>query len=491
MSETLAPLLDRLAQGRVLCVGDAMLDRFVYGAVERISPEGPIPVLRVQREAAMLGGAGNVVRNVVALGATAGFVAVVGGDAAGAELTRLLAREPGVEAALVAERGRQTTIKTRYVAANQQLLRADTESEAPLAAATRADVLARALAGLDDCAVVALSDYGKGALGDGIAGQLIAAARQAGRPVVVDPKGSDFSLYAGASVVTPNLRELALASGMPTEGDAQVVAAARALIARCGIEAVLATRSAEGMSLIERDGTVHHVRADAREVFDVAGAGDTVVAALSVALAVGATLAQAAAIANLAAGVVVGKLGTAVSSVGELRDALERRSAGAAGAKVMAREALMARAERWRGGGLRVGFTNGCFDLLHPGHVSLLRQARAACDRLVVGLNSDESVRRLKGDSRPVQTGAARAAVLASLADVDAVVMFAEDTPQALIEALRPDLLVKGADYTEETVVGGAFVKSYGGRILLAEISAGFSTTATIGRLAAKPAKPL
>jgi D-beta-D-heptose 7-phosphate kinase/D-beta-D-heptose 1-phosphate adenosyltransferase len=484
--EKLHAALSSLSQARVLCVGDVMLDRFVYGAVNRISPEAPIPVLKVDHEAAMLGGAGNVVRNMAALGAQSSFVSVIGVDAAGTEIEQLLGAMENVEASLLSVRGRSTTIKTRYIAAGQQLLRADRESDDGLQQGARDQLLTRALAALDGCRVLALSDYGKGVLGDGIAPALIAAARKRGCAVVIDPKGSDYSHYRGASLVTPNARELAQASGLPATNDAEIVAAARKLIEACGIDSVLATRSGEGMSLIERGGRVAHVRAQAREVFDVAGAGDTVVASMAVALAAGIDLETAAELANLAAGIVVGKIGTAVASIEELHAAIEQQSLATPTLKVMTAEQAMARASRWRDQGLSVGFTNGCFDLLHPGHVSLLRQARAACDRLVVGLNSDASVKRLKGSARPVQNQAARAAVLASLADVDALVIFAQDTPEELIAAVRPQVLVKGADYTEDQVVGGALVKSYGGRVVLAELAPGHSTSGTIRRLAAK-----
>ncbi len=482
--EELHLALQRLPQARVLCIGDAMLDRFFHGSVSRISPEAPIPVLRIQREASMPGGAGNVVRNLAALGARAAFVSVIGTDAAGAELEKLLDATPSVEASLVVLPGRETTVKTRYIAAGQQLLRADSESEAALPAPARAEVLARSQAAMADCRVLALSDYGKGVLDDEVLAALIAAARARGLAVIVDPKGNDYRRYAGATLVTPNLRELAQASGMPAAGDEQVVAAARKLIADCDIEAVLVTRSAEGMSLVERDGRITHIVAEAREVFDVAGAGDTGVAAVAAALASGLGLEIAARLANLAAGIVVGKTGTAVATLDELRTAIDRHAQSVASAKLMTLEQALSRVGRWRDSGLAIGFTNGCFDLLHPGHVSLLRQARAACDRLIVGLNSDASVQRLKGPTRPVQAEGARAAVLSSLADVDALVVFAEDTPLKLIEALRPDVLVKGADYTESQVVGGDIVKAHGGRVLLAELSPGHSTTSTIKRLA-------
>jgi D-beta-D-heptose 7-phosphate kinase/D-beta-D-heptose 1-phosphate adenosyltransferase len=476
-------VLDRLPQAHVLCVGDVMLDRFVYGSVSRISPEAPIPVLRVQREAAMLGGAGNVVRNLAALGAHSAFVSVIGTDAPGSELEALLGAMPNVGVSLVSVRDRNTTIKVRYVAAGQQLLRADSESDAALPEVARKAVLTRAIAELDGCQALALSDYGKGVLGAEVIADLIVAARRSGCPIVVDPKGSDYRRYAGASVVTPNLRELEQASGLPTSGDDQVVAAARKIIADCDIGAVLVTRSGEGMSLVESGDRVSHIRAEAREVFDVAGAGDTVVATMAAGLGAGFGLEAAARLANVAAGIVVGKLGTAVATIEELRAAIDRQNFTAANTKLLTPEQALARATRWRDHGLSVGFTNGCFDLLHPGHVSLLRQARAACDRLIVGLNSDASVRRLKGESRPVQGESARAAVLSSLTDVDALVVFGQDTPLELIETLRPDVLVKGADYAEDQVVGAQIVKSYGGKVVLAELSPGHSTTGTIKRI--------
>ncbi len=479
--------LDRFAKARVAVVGDLMLDRFVYGSVDRISPEGPIPILRVRREAAMLGGAGNVVRNLAALGASSALVSVVGNDAAADELRELLTKEAGVAASLIEERGRTTTIKTRYIGGAQQLLRADRESEDGLNPKTRRAVIARAAAALKRCAVVVLSDYGKGVLADGVAAELIAAARRAGKPTVIDPKGIDYSVYAGADMVTPNQRELSQATGMPSNSDAEVESAARTLIGRYRFGAVLATRSSRGMMLIPAKGKVLHVRAEAREVFDVAGAGDTVIAAIAAAMAAGAPLDVAAMLGNAAAGIVVGKVGTAAVSPVELRQTLSRQRQEAGAAKIASLQAAMALAARWRRGGLRVGFTNGCFDLLHPGHVSLLRQARAGCDRLIVGLNSDRSVRRLKGVGRPVQDAAARSAVLASLSDVDAVIVFEQETPIALIEALRPDVLVKGADYTEATVVGSQLVRSSGGQILLAQLSPGHSTTCTLKRLASRP----
>ena len=481
----ISDLLSRLPGACVVCIGDLMLDRYVEGRVSRLSPEAPIPVLEVQRETAMLGGAGNVLRNLAALGVTTELIAAVGVDRAGHELASLLAKEAHVTPRLVSIPGRETSVKTRFVAGNQQLLRADREVTSALAAADRQSLLddaAAALASLTKAPLV-LSDYGKGVLGDTLVAEVIGLARAEGRAVVVDPKGRDFGKYRGATLVTPNRQELALATGLPTETDEDVAAAGRRVIEAHGIAAVLATRSERGMTLVERD-AVHHLPARAREVFDVSGAGDTVVAIVAASIAAGAPLPLAAKLANLGAGVVVGKVGTAVVHPAEVLTALHESELMDAEAKVATLQTMLDRALTWRRRGWRVGFTNGCFDLLHPGHVSLLKQARAACDRLVVGLNSDSSVKRLKGADRPIQGETSRAAVLASLAAVDLVVIFHEDDPLKVINALRPDVLVKGADYRLDEVVGAAEVQSWGGKVVLANILNGHSTSDTIRRMA-------
>ena len=478
----LTAAVQRLARTSVTVIGDVMLDRYVYGTVSRISPEAPIPILAVEREVAMPGGAGNVVRNLTALGVAVAFVSVVGDDQAGSDITGLIGGQPGVEPWLLVEGARVTTVKTRYVSHGQQLLRADQEQTAPVATKLAERMLRIAGDALAATSVAVLSDYNKGVLGGDVAARLIVAAKAAGRRVVVDPKGVDYARYAGADVITPNRRELAQATEMPTETEDEVVAAAMKLRAAHGFGAVLVTRSEDGMTLVDADGAQHYP-AEAAEVFDVSGAGDTVVAALAAAMAAGLSLRVAARIANIAAGIVVGKVGTAVARTDDLLAALTPQ--GGALRKVVTREAAAEQAERWRRRGWRTGFTNGCFDLLHPGHVHLLEQARGQCDRLIVGLNSDASVRRLKGSTRPVQPEAARAAVLASLSAVDLVVVFDEDTPERTLELLRPDLLVKGADYALDAVVGGDMVLGWGGKVWLAELMPGFSTTATVRRIAA------
>ena len=484
-NQALLTAVGRLAGATVMCIGDLMLDRFVYGEVDRISPEAPIPVFLVGREEKMLGGAGNVVRNLVALGLEACLVAVVGDDPVGRDLLEMVGEETRIEPYLLVERDRRSTTKVRYVAGGQQMLRADRETDRPVEATIRDRIIDIVASGLDGIDAIILSDYAKGVLEPELLAAVIGHARAADVPVVIDPKGGDFTRYRGATVLTPNRKELTEATRMMAETDDEVVAAARRALGDCGAEAILVTRGGDGLTLVAADGTVKHFGAEAREVYDVSGAGDTVVATVAAALARKVPLADAARLANIAGGIVVGKIGTAVVHPEDLERVLRSESLHANEDKIMSAAAALDQVKRWRAQGLKIGFTNGCFDLLHAGHVALLRQARARCDCLVLGLNSDTSVARLKGPSRPLQDEGSRAQVLASLGDIDAVVVFEEETPLDLIRALKPDLLVKGADYAEDDVVGAAEVRSYGGEIYLVPLVDGQSTTTTIRRMTA------
>jgi D-beta-D-heptose 7-phosphate kinase/D-beta-D-heptose 1-phosphate adenosyltransferase len=408
------------------------------------------------------------------------FVSVLGDDQAGSDLTGLIGGQPNVEPWMLVQGGRTTTTKTRYIAQGQQLLRADHEEIQPIHVKLAERLVRITQDAMLATTVTVLSDYNKGVFAGDVPARIIAAARAAGRKVIVNPKGADYSRYAGADIITPNRRELREATGMPVDTVEGLIAAAESLRAAHGFTAVLVTRAEDGMSLVMHN-EVHHFPAEAVEVFDVSGAGDTVVAALAAGIAAGLPLPVAARLANVAAGVVVGKVGTAVARESDLLAALSPQ--GSALRKIVTVQQAAEQAERWRQRGWRVGFTNGCFDLLHPGHIHLLEGARNQCDRLIVGLNSDASVQRLKGPARPVQQEAARAAVLGGVAAVDLVCIYDEDTPEQTLQAVRPDLLVKGADYTIETVIGAAFVQSYGGRVMLADIVPGFSTTATVQRL--------
>ena len=473
--------IGRFQGRRVVCVGDVMVDRFIYGDVHRISPEAPVPVVRITKEFSQLGGSGNVARNVSSLGATVAFFSVIGTDRAGEEVSLLLGQQDTIEPFVRVTADRETTIKNRFFSADgHHLLRADRETLKPITVDDEADLKKSLDREIEKADVVLLSDYGKGVVTPSFAQMIISLARDCGTPVVVDPKGNDYAHYSGATVITPNCAELALATGQPIESEDDLVTAAEGLLNSVDIEALLVTRSADGMSLIEKSGTISHINAESREVADVTGAGDTVVAVLGTALASGSSLVESALMANTAAGLVVMRRGTAVVTARELAAGLLHRDLSAAESKVVDEATASARSALWRADKLTVGFTNGCFDLVHPGHVSLLAQAKEACDKLIVGLNSDASVTRLKGPQRPVQTEAARAAVIASMEGVDLVVVFDEDTPHALVEAIRPNVLVKGADYEKEDVVGADIVEANGGRVILAELVDAFSTTATI-----------
>ena len=469
----------------ILCLGDVMLDRFVYGDVERISPEAPVPVLRLRETRTMLGGAGNVAANIAALGGTAILLGLFADDDSGALLTRHIAGLPGIQPALVPTTHRPTICKTRFLARQQQVVRADEESPLPLQPAEQADLIAALDRALPRAQAIILSDYGKAALSDAIIAHAISRARARNLPVFIDPKSLDFARYRGATCITPNARELAEASRLPTNTEAEIIDAARQVMAQADAAAILATRSEKGMILVERGGAHHSVPARAREVFDVSGAGDTVIATLALAHAAGLSLAQAMRISNAAAGVVVSKVGTATVQPAELLHELGADGAAARETPPLRTlDETLALVSHWKDQGLTVGFTNGCFDILHPGHVALLATARRACDKLIVALNTDASVARLKGPTRPLNRLEDRATVLGAIKHVDCLVAFDDDTPRALIEAILPDRLIKGADYSLDRVVGADLVTAHGGQVILADLIPGQSTTTLIARAA-------
>ena len=466
---------------RVLVIGDLMLDRFRYGSVSRISPEAPVPVLHVRREIAMLGGAGNVLANIAALGCRCGLIAAVGDDADGQQCAAMIGDLGCDPELLVRVDGRRTTLKTRFISASQQLLRCDEEDSAPISDDAADSLIARFDAAIDGFNAVALSDYAKGVLDERLLRHVIAHCRARGVPVIVDPKRRDFAAYAGATVIKPNRAELAAFAGMPCDGARQCDPAARRAIAATGA-AILLTLSEEGMALFRQGRETLHLHATATEVFDVSGAGDTALAIFCAGLAAGMDMADAAMLANIGAGAVVRKLGTATVGLSELAAGLSDAQGPGQGAVCNWADAAR-QVARWKHEGLRVGFTNGCFDIVHAGHVEILRKARATCDRLVVGLNSDASVSRLKGPARPVQPEQSRAAVLAAMDAVDMVVVFDQETPLDLIRQLVPTDLIKGADYTEDQVVGADIVRRAGGRVHLIPLVPGHSTTNALNRI--------
>jgi D-beta-D-heptose 7-phosphate kinase/D-beta-D-heptose 1-phosphate adenosyltransferase len=477
---SLESILDRYAGLHALVIGDVMLDEYIAGTVDRISPEAPVPVVRVKDTERRLGGAANVARQIVELGVSVSLAGVLGTDAAGDALLDLCANAGIDTRPALRLADRSTTRKLRVLGHSQQLLRLDWEDTRPSAPATTAELLKK-LHGQRRPDVIVLSDYAKGV----VTAELIEGVMEIGArfdtPVLVDPKHRDFRRYRGATTITPNLRELEAAAGVQLNVDdtAAVAAAARALIAAANLSAMVVTLGDRGMLVVPAQGAETAIPAVQRAVYDVTGAGDTAIAVLAVSLAAKASFVAAAQVANAAAGIAVGQVGTVAVDGEGIRAALT----DAATAKVLDQQDLATRSASWRMAGKRVVFTNGCFDLLHSGHLSLLREARKLGDILVLAINSDASIRRLKGPERPLVGQAERAALLAALDCVDAVTIFEEDTPLETIQRVRPQVLVKGADYRIDEVVGREFVEAGGGRVALVPLVPDKSTTALVQRI--------
>lgn len=480
--KSIESFFNRIAGIRCLVIGDLMLDEYLWGKTERISPEAPVQVVDVLREELRLGGAGNVVNNLVALGAQVAVCSVIGDDDNGRALLEDFNGRAVAVDAIFQDPARRTSRKTRVVASHQQIVRIDRESRDPLSVKMENQVCDWISSHANSFDVILLSDYLKGVLTPRVIESVVAAARPSAIPVLVDPKGTDFARYKGASILTPNRKEAEAAAGIAIRDNESLGRAANLIMERAGLENLLVTRSEEGMSLFFRNAEVVHIPTVAREVFDVSGAGDTVLASLAIGVAAGLGMAEAARLANIAAGIAVGKLGTSTVSPTEIINAVALTHSDS-DSKIKHVDVLSAIISAEKGRGKRVVFTNGCFDLLHAGHVKYLQKARSLGDLLVLGLNSDASVRRLKGEKRPLIDEEERAHLLAALDCIDYVVLFDEDTPLELITALKPQILVKGGDYTVDGVVGKDVVEAYGGRVELVSFVDGKSTTNIIERI--------
>jgi D-beta-D-heptose 7-phosphate kinase/D-beta-D-heptose 1-phosphate adenosyltransferase len=468
---------------RILVIGDVMLDRSIWGDVDRISPEAPVPVLRSVRTTSAPGGSANVVMNLVGLGVKAAQAGFWGNDAEMRELRALLA-PAGVDVSGMVLSGHSTISKTRIVSRNQQLLRLDVESADPHPAAEHEALLERSRELVPTADAVILSDYAKGALSAELCQAVIALAQERGIPVLVDPKGQDFAKYAGATTICPNLHELGLVTGIASRNLPELLLAAQKLVTQLGIDYMTVTMSEKGIRILYPD-SVFHSPTRAREVFDVTGAGDTVIATLAASLAAGLDAETAVTLSNIAAGIVVAKTGTSPISRNELVAAFTASTQMKGPDKILDLEPLLVRLAEWRANGDRIVFTNGCFDILHVGHITLLEQCREFGDKVVIGLNSDASIKGLKGPARPVVGEKERARVLAALGSTDAVIIFDDATPLELIRSLRPDVLVKGGDYTASTIVGADDVTTWGGRVEIVPTVTGASTTNTIRKMSA------
>jgi D-beta-D-heptose 7-phosphate kinase/D-beta-D-heptose 1-phosphate adenosyltransferase len=477
--------LDRFPSLRVAVIGDVMLDCYMSGEVNRISPEAPVPVMRVTSERAVPGGAANVAANLATLGIDVALVGLAGRDGAHEDLVGCLQKRGNVDCGgIILAEGRRTTRKLRIIGAHQQIVRVDHEDVAPCDSVAEAQLIAAAQTAIDGCDIAILSDYGKGACSDILLRAVIDHCAATNKKLLVDPKRRDLAAYRGASILTPNRKELSEATGLPCESDEQAAAAAAAAQITSGAEIVL-TRSEKGMSYFPLSGAPTHLATVAQDVFDVSGAGDTVVAVLAASIAAGMPFVEGMRLANHAAGIVVSKIGTANVTRDELVASIsvDDRFPDVHDGRLLDLDAAVALRGQWERQKLTVGITNGCFDLLHPGHVALIRQAAEACDRLIMAINSDASVKRLKGASRPIQNEIARAAVVGGIKGVAIVTIFDEDTPGALIGALQPDVLVKGADYMIDQVVGADVVQQRGGRVLLANLQQGHSTSRLVSRI--------
>lgn len=463
---------------RLLVVGDVMLDKYIWGEVGRISPEAPVPVVRRTQHEEKPGGAANVAMNIARLGAKTVVAGITGGDEDEWTLATRL-RAGGVTPHFIAAPGYPTISKTRILGGRQQMLRLDFEKLGDIPQVAIDRLRETALELLPGCHGLVLSDYAKGAISPELSASLIAAARQLGIPVLVDPKGVDYARYKGATTISPNRGELARATRMEPDDLDALLTAAEAMVSDLELEFMTATLSEKGIALV-RPGNRTIAPAQARQVFDVSGAGDTVIAVLALCLASGLQPETAVQLANVAAGIVVGKVGTVPVEKHELLAALSPLIALHAEDRVLTRGDLVSRVALWKANGEKVVFTNGCYDLLHVGHITLLEKARRMGDRLIVAINSDDSVRCLKGPTRPIVSERERARVLAALAAVDAVVIFGEETPIEVILAVKPDVLVKGGDYEADGVVGAKEVKNWGGRVEIVPLVEGYSTTRLI-----------
>ena len=467
-----ADYLEAVCAKNIIVIGDVMLDRFIDGLVERISPEAPVPVLSKTTTSTMPGGAANVARNLCQLGINCTLYGLVGDDEAAQELRTELAKIAGLQFVSIADKKRPTTTKTRFRASAQQILRVDEEIATPIADEQADKILTHLEAMIGTTDLIILSDYAKGCLTAALIAEIIKKAKKHDITVIVDPKSSDFGKYKGASLLTPNLSELKAASTLTDDHDDEIGKAAHSLCQAHDIDMILTTLSARGMRLISHDGQACHIPSIAKDVFDVSGAGDTVIAILAAFIAAGAPAQTAMIAANMAASIVVSKPGTAALSPGELIEVSTPT--------IQHPQDMSAIITKWRSEGAHIGFTNGCFDLLHPGHLHSLREAAKLCDKLIVGLNDDASVKRLKGASRPIQSESARAMILSHLPFIDAVMLFSEDTPANLIEAITPDILIKGGDYSESEIVGADHVIKNGGKVKTIPLLDGHSTTAIL-----------
>lgn len=482
--QELTAALTKFIGTRILVIGDLMLDEYLWGHVERISQEAPVQVVDVIKEECLLGGAGNVIKNLVSLGAKVYISSVVDEKETGKLILNELKKFGVVVEGVFKEPTKISSRKTRVLSfdKHQQILRIDRETNYSISQKNEENILSYVKSNINSCEVVILSDYMKGVLTDNLLKDIINFANASKKPVIIDPKGKDFTKYKNATLITPNKKEAESVLDMRILDEAALRIAGKKLLSKFNTEAILITLGKDGMTLIEKDNLITHIPVEEKEVYDITGAGDTVISVVGLGIASGLALKKAIEIANIAAGIVVGKIGTAAVTIQEIIDYMLQRNIYF-NSKILKQPVLTAIVEEKKKNGSRIVFTNGCFDILHAGHTCFLQKAKMLGDVLIVGLNSDESVRRLKGNNRPIIPMKERAAILSSLSCVDYITVFDEDTPIKLMGAIKPDTLVKGNDYKIEEVVGKDIVESYGGRVELIKLVDGISTSSIIDRI--------
>jgi D-beta-D-heptose 7-phosphate kinase/D-beta-D-heptose 1-phosphate adenosyltransferase len=469
--------------GKVLCVGDLILDHYVHGNIDRISPEAPIPVLKADdRNYNILGGCGNVARNICSANSKCHLISIVGNDNDGLKIREIIKEIKNLTFNLIIDKNRCTTKKTRYVCENQQILRVDNEIESPISKVLETKIIKLLKNKINDYEVIVLSDYNKGVLTDTLIKKIIKIAQHFKKILIVDPKKKDFSVYAGATFITPNIKELKSSVNTfdinsKNNDDNLVIKLSKQIINKFKFKAVITTRSSDGISVVTDVGSFFHLPSEAKEVFDVSGAGDTVLAYLSTSISKGKSLESSVKISNIAAGLAVGKFGTSVVSIGEVDNIKQIKNI-----KVVTNQNLSKALKDYDSNKI-IGFTNGCFDLLHTGHISYLKSAKQKCDILILGLNSDESIRKLKGKNRPIVELKDRVEILSSFPFIDKIVVFDEVTPIKLIKRIKPNIIFKGKDYKKQDVVGFRESKKWQGRVILIDFIKNKSTTNLIERI--------
>ena len=475
ISENILSLLNT----KIFCLGDLMLDKYIIGSTNRISPEGPIPVLDIEKEIKMLGGVGNVVRNLSTLSTETHLVSLIGNDKVSSEVEKQL-NQININKEIIKDSHRPTITKSRFIANNQQILRVDKEKRVSISSALEKKILNFSKKKILKTKAIIISDYNKGLLTENILRKIISFAKKYKKPIVIDPKSTNYEKYSGATILTPNINELESVSKKKLINDIDIVKAARKLISKFNFNYILVTRGKLGMILVSKK-NILKLEAEAKEVFDVSGAGDTVVSFLAAGLASSLKIEESVKIANIAAGIVVNKTGTSVAHLSEMLISINKNDYYLS--KVMNISELNKVVDFWSKKKEKIGFTNGCFDYLHPGHISLFQQAKKKCSKLIVAVNSDNSIKKNKGPLRPKQKLNTRLQVLNSIPFIDLIIVFSEQTPIKIIKKIKPDLLVKGSDYKENQIIGSKEVKKYGGKVLRASILKNFSSSIIIDEI--------